>query len=178
MAGGSRKHGAHRHVLSFPLAAAGSAADLVGAEFSYDNYAEVGAGTIAGPTIGYDAYAEAVVEASVVAVGATLTGTATNFVSPRLTQFDSAGNVKNRIRVAFSGTGVIATQYIPMNYGVASGATVPGAGTGTLTVDTGVALPWTLSPGDQIVFDRVSNNATGLATPAMSCNITIAGKGA
>jgi hypothetical protein len=55
---------------------------------------------------------------------------------------------------------------------------VSGAGTGTMIVPTGVALPWPLQPGDTVTLDRLSNNSTGLATPDFSGTLTIAGKGA
>lgn len=168
----ARKHGAHRVQLNIGNMAAGSANDLLADIFDWDSYAAEGAGTINLPTNNYDTTAYSVQEASVTTY-TTLTGQATNFASLRLTHTDSAGNVKNRIRVAFSGTGIVATALTSMNFAVASGATVPGAGTGVLTVDTGTALPWTLVPGDDIVFDRVSNNATGLATPSASATILI-----
>lgn len=176
MAGGARKHGAHRIQLNIPLAAAGSASDLVGDVFTYDGFAESGGGGLASPTAGYDLYSEAVIEASV-ATYVAFTGQATNFASLRLTHARNAVT-QNQIEVTFSGTGIVTAALVPMNFGVASGAVVPGAGTGTLTVVTGTALPWTLQPGDTITLDRLSNNATGLATPAVSATITIAGKGA
>lgn len=175
--GGARKHSAHRIQLNIPLAAAGSAADLVGDVFVYDAYAESGAGSIAGPTVAYDLYSESIVEASVVTLK-NLTGQATNFAAYQLTQRDSAGTIKNQIAVSFNATGVAAVAYVAMNYAVASGAVVPGAGTGTLTVLGGAALPWKLNPGDTVALERVSNNVTGLATPAASATLLIAGTGA
>jgi hypothetical protein len=67
---------------------------------------------------------------------------------------------------------------VPLNLAVASGAVVPGAGTGVLTVVSGVALPWTLAQGDVITLDRLSNNATGLATPAFSATLLLSQAGA
>jgi hypothetical protein len=173
--GGARKGVATRHVLSFGLAAAGSAADLVGATFLYDPFARGGA-TASGSGVGYDVAAEEVQELALT-TNAVLTGQSTNFVSPRVTHRNAAGTTKNQISVAFSAAGVVTAAFVPVNLRVASGAVTTGAGTGVLTVTTGTALPWTLVAGDTITFDRLSNNATGLATPAMSLTFLIANMG-
>ena len=177
MGGGARKHGAHRVQLG-PCAAAagGTALDISGDVFVYDAYAEAGSGTESSPSSGYDMYLESVIEAAVTTFAA-LTGQATNFASIRLTQARNAVTV-NQIEVTFSGSTILTAALKPMNYGVASGATVPGAGAGTLTVVTGTALPWPLQPGDTITLDRLSNNSTGLATPVYSASLVIAGSGA
>ena len=175
MSGGARKHGAHRvHLGSIDAAVAGSATDTSASIFIYDAYAE--GGTLAGPSSGYDGYVESVIEAAI-ATYATLTGQATNYAGIRLTQARSGVTV-NQILVNFSGSGVVSTALVPMNYAVAAGAVVPGAGTGTMLVPTGTALPWKLQPGDTVTLDRLSNTSTGLATPDFSGTLTIAGKGA
>lgn len=174
--GGARKYGAHRHSLMVPAAAAGSAADVIGHTFIYDAFAEGGA-TAGGPTAGYDTTSEVLAELTL-ATFAVLTGQAVNFVAPRVTHRNAAGATVDQIRVDFSAAGVVTVAFAPANLAVASGAVVPGMGTGTLLLVAGVALPWTLVPGDTITLDRLSNNVTGLATPAMSACLLIAQKGA
>lgn len=171
----ARKGVATRHILSIPLAAGGTGADLVGATFVYDGFAHRGA-TASGAGIGYDYAAEEIQEASFTTFVA-LPGQITNFVSPRLIHRNAAGSTVNNISIAFSAAGVVTVAFVPVNLAVASGAVATGAGTGVLTVTTGTALPWTLAPGDTVTFDRVSNNGTGLATPAMTCTLLIASKG-
>ncbi len=169
------KHGGHRILLTIPAAAAGSAADTVADMWTYDAF--VGSTVVNSPSPQYDTYTEEF-SAAVLAAFTTLTGQATHYVSPRLTHVDSTGTTKNQLRVDFSATGVVLTALTSAKLEVASGATVPGAGTGTLTVVTGTALPWTLVAGDMIIFDRLSNDGTGLATPALSVTAVVKGKGA
>ena len=147
----------------------------MGATFTYDAFAKYGT-TAAGAALTYDQMAEAIVEMSLTTYAA-LVGTVTNFVSPRVTHRNAAGATQNQISVAFSAAGVVTVAFVPVNLGVASGAVTTGAGTGTLTVVTGAALPWTLAAGDTITFDRLSNNVTGLATPAMGLTFLVANKG-
>jgi hypothetical protein len=161
----TRKHGTHAIHLAIPSAAAGSAADTVGAAWTYQSFA--GSSSTASGGGGLSGEQEWLLEL-ILTTYLVLTGQATNFVSLRVTHVDSTGTVKNRIRVIFSAAGVVTVANAPINYAVPSAAAVPGAGTGTLTVDTGVALPWPLANGDSIILDRLSNNATGLATPAAS----------
>jgi hypothetical protein len=171
---GARKFGAHRYNLTISGLAAGNAADEQDV-FVYDAFAEQGVAA-ASPAPGYDPVAEQITEMNF-ATFTTLTGTATNFASV-VVQLARAGAVVNDIRVVFSSSGVVATALTPVNMAVASGAVATGAGTGVLLVQTGIALPWTLQPGDVIVLARISNNATGLATPAVGLNFFIQMKGA
>jgi hypothetical protein len=173
--GGQRKFGAHRYNLEITAMAAGSASDTSAGIFVYDAFAN-GAAT-AGATNTTDPTIESITEMNLT-VYTTLTGQATNFASFRVTHRNSAGTTKNGIQVTFSAAGVVVTAFVPANLVAASGATVTGAGTGTLTVNSGTALPWDLAPGDTITFDRVSNNATGLATPAAWINFLVQAKGA
>src|SRR5450759_3951818 len=98
MSGGSRKHGAHRIQLG-PIdgVAGGTGNDAFGSTFVYDAFAESGGGTLASPSTGYDTYVESLIEAAIVTY-ATLTGTATNYVSIRLTQARSGVTV-NQVQV-------------------------------------------------------------------------------
>ena len=171
---GIRKHGAHRQMLAVPPMAAGSANDTQAEQFTYDAFA-AGAAT-ASATNTTDPAQEQVTEASLV-VYANVIGQATNFMSPRLTHTNSAGTIQNRMRVNFDAAAKTLTANVPVNLGVASGGTVTGAGTATLTVDNGTALPWTLAPGDTITFDRLTSG-TGLASPSMSTTFLIQAKGA
>jgi len=163
----TRKHGTHSTVnLGVEPMAAGSAADTDVDVFIYEAFS--GSSLTAGGGGGLSAELEFLLELAVV-TAAILTGQATNFASIRVTHRNAAGATVDQIQVTFSAAGVVTAAFVPMNFGVPSGAVVTGAGTGVLTVVTGVALPWTLLPGDTIALDRLSNNATGLATPPISC---------
>jgi len=168
---GARKFGAHRYSLTLAGEAAGSAADTQDI-FIYDAYAEAGL-TAAGPASGYDGTGESITEMSLMPF-ATLTGQATNFVSAVVQQVRAAA-VLNDIRVVFSSAPVSAVALTAYNLAVASGAAVAG---GVLLVQTGIALPWSLQPGDAIIFSRLSNNGTGLATPALGLSFLVQVKGA
>lgn len=168
---GARKSGAQRYNLTISGLAAGSAADEQDL-FIYDAFAELGL-TAAAPATGYDLTAEQITEMSFMAF-TTLTGQITNFASLVVQQVRAAA-VLNDIRVVFSSAPVVATALTAYNLAVASGAAVAG---GVLLVQTGTALPWVLAPGDAIVFARISNNATGLATPAIGLNFLTQMKGA
>ena len=171
----ARKGIATRRTLSVPAAAGGTALDTVGSSFIYDSFARRGT-TAGGAALTYDQMSEAIQEMALT-TAAVLTGQATNFVSPQVTHRNAAGTTQNQIKVDFSAAGVVTAAFVPVNLAVASAAVATGSGTGVLTVVTGAALPWTLVPGDTITFDRLSNNATGLATPAMSLTFLIANKG-
>lgn len=155
--------------------AAGTAADTQAEAITFDAFAN-GAAT-AGATNTIDPAQDQVTEMCLVSY-VTFAGQATNFASFRVTHTNAAGTVVNRIMVTFDAAGKTLTANVPVNYAVASGATATGAGTATLTVVTGTALPWTLSPGDTITFDRLSNNATGQATNAASITFLTQSKGA
>lgn len=169
-----RKHGGHRYNLTSFTAAAGTAGTPE--MFTFDAYA-AGATTAASTGIAaYDASQETVSE-MVLVLGTTLTGQATNFTTFRVSHYDSTGTVKNRISVSYSAAGVTSTAFVPINLAVASGATVPGAGTGTLAVANGTALPWTLAPGDTIALDSTVGG-TGQYTGAWAITFLVGAKGA
>ena len=168
---GARKSGANRYSLTLAGEIAGSGADTQDI-WIYDAFAELGT-TAAGPATGYDLSVEAITEMNFMAF-ATLTGQATNFVSVQVQQIRAAAAL-NDIRVVFSTTGVVATALTPYSLAVASGAAVAG---GVLLVSAGAALPWTLQPGDAIIFSRLSNNGTGLATPSLGLSFLVQMKGA
>lgn len=165
----TRKHGTHSTVdLNIGLLAAGSAADPNSIDsFIYEAFS--GSSATASGGGGLSAEQEFLLELAVL-TAAILTGTVTNFASIRFTHRNAAGTTLNQIQVTFSAAGVVTAAFVPMNFGppVASGGVVPGAGTGVLTVITGTVLPWALSNGDTITLDRLSNNATGLATPPIA----------
>ena len=168
----SRKGLALRYALSINAAAGGTASDpTAGAEsFSYDAFAH-GGKTASSPGLGYDAATEYIIEMNFTTAVA-LIGQATNFVSPRVSHRDSTGALKNSVSIVFSSAGVATTAFVPVQLVGANGTVAAGAGTGILAV-TGIALPWPLVAGDTITFDRLSNNGTGLATPAMSLNFLL-----
>jgi hypothetical protein len=147
-----RKHGGHRYNLSLAAIAAATQS------FEGVNFDAFAAGTL-------DAAQEFVVEATITTNGV-LTGQATNFSSIALQQYSLAGVLKNDIRVAFSAAGVVTVGFAPLNYNVAVGATVPGAGTGVLANPTGIPLPWPIVTGDTIVLAKIVTG-TGLATPEL-----------
>ena len=171
---GVRKHGAHRYNLDITVTAVGTAA--VADVFTYDAYAA--GNTTASGTVGLDQATEQVTE-MVLTPAQTITGAATNFTDWRVRHFNSAGSVVDSIQVNFDAAAKTVTAFTPANFAVASGATVNGAGTATLTVNSGVALPWTLAAGDSIVFDTVIAG-TGLAasTGGYGLAFTVAVKGA
>lgn len=161
---GARKRGANRYQLSLQALTAGTSADNQD-PWVYDAYAE-GAATSSGVVFPYDVTAEQITEAYF-ATGSNFTGQATNFASFCLQQYRGSTTALNDIRVAFSSTNITLHLGDVANLNVASGGTVTGTGSGVLLVSTGSALPWSLQPGDVIVFSRISNNSTGDATPAM-----------
>ena len=166
---GQIKHGSHKYSLMLPALAAGSAADTE-VLWVYDAYAE-GAATATGYVYPYDATSEQVIEAQYT-VGTTYTGQATNFASVVFGQA-RAGAVLNELRVTYSAAGVTTAAYTVANLNVASGAVVTNAGTGTLTLQTGAVLPWTLQQGDVLYLRRLSNNVTGQATPGISLTFRV-----
>lgn len=162
----SRKHGTHSTVhLTLPLIAAGAASDGAAVDvFTYEAFA--GSSATASGGGGLSAEQEWLLELAI-STAAILTGQATNFSSIRVSHYSAAGVLKNQIRVDFNAAGVVTAAFVPLNYAVPSAAVVPGAGTGTLNVVSGSALPWPLANGDQIVLDRLSTG-TGLQTPALA----------
>jgi hypothetical protein len=175
MAGGARKHGAHRENLwiSVPTAnvVPGSAI------YVYDPFAELGGGSGASSTaIGYDLYQEAVIEMALT-LDTALTGQATNFTTFAVTHRNAAATTKNAFTIVASTTAFIFAAFVPANLGVASGATIPGGGTGTLTIGTGTALPWKLVPGDTIALS-VAVTGTGQYTLGVGLGFVVAGLGA
>jgi hypothetical protein len=173
--GGIRKHGGHLHQFSIGALAAGASNDS-GEGFAYHAYPS---GSVAA---GGDALARldrAVYQLQELAVVpfAAHTGQATNFSDIQLTQYDSAANVKNQIKVRFDAAGKTMTAKLPMNLALAAGATVPNAGTAVIAVITGTALPWNLSFGDIIELARISEG-TGNASPPLAASAFIGEVGA
>lgn len=165
---GQRHLGQRGHSFGVPALAAGTSADT-GGGWVYNAYAN-GAAT-ANSTAGLDPQVEYVLEASVLPQAAH-TGQATNFTNVLLTHTDSTGTVKNKLTVSFSAAGNTMTAKKPFNLAVASGGTVTGAGTATLTVTTGAVLPWALAPGDTVSLERTSTG-TGNASPGLTATITV-----
>jgi hypothetical protein len=166
---GSLKHGAHRYDLSLAALAAGSAADTSNV-FPWDGYADGGPGlAVSGPatayTFPYDTTAEEVFE-FVYTVDTTYTGQATNFASICFRLIRAAA-VLNDLRVVYNAAGVTTAAFTLVSMAAASGAVLFNAGTGVLTVSAGSTLPWTLQQGDILQLLRLSNNATGQATPGI-----------
>lgn len=153
---GIRKHGAHRvHLTTGNIVATGA---LPAAIWTYDAYA--GPQSVATASGGVDSTLERVVEMSLT-LSAALTGQATNFTTFLVSQFSAAGVLKNQLSIAASTAQFIFAANIPWDLAVA-GATIPpgNTGTGTMTVPTGVALPWSLVNGDQIQF-QATQTGTG-----------------
>lgn len=146
-----------------PALGAGTSADT-GAGVIYNAFAN-GAAT-PNATTGLDPQAEYVTELSVLA-NAAHTGQGTNYTQIVITHADSTGTAKNKFTVSFSAAGNTMAARKAMNFAVASGGTVTGAGTATLTVTTGTVLPWLLAPGDSLTVDRISQG-TGNASPGLS----------
>src|SRR5262252_1216049 len=144
---GIRKHGSHRIHLT---TGSTTATALPAAIWTYDAYA--GPQTVVGASGGVDSTVEKIYEMSLT-LSAALTGQATNFLTFLVTQFSSAGATKNQLSIAASTAQFIFAANVPWDLAVAGGTVPPGnTGTGTMTVPTGTALPWTLANGDQIQF--------------------------
>ena len=174
MSGGARKHGAHRQSLNLAFPTLGTSPPS--AIFVYDAFAEAGGGSGATTTgVGYDIYQEAVIEMTLT-LDTALTGQATNFTTFAVTHRTGA-TTKNAFTIVASGTTFIFAAFVPANLNVASGAAIPGGGTGTLTIGTGTALPWKLAQGDTITFSATAT-ASGQYAGGASLNFAIAGSGA
>jgi hypothetical protein len=163
---GTRHLGQKSVSFAVPALAAGSAADT-GAGWVYNAFAN-GAAT-ATSTAGLDPQTEYVLEASVLPQAAH-TGQATNFTNVLLTHTGSTGTVKNKLTVAFSAAGNTMTAKQPFNMAVAASGVATGAGTATVAVTTGTALPWALAPGDTVSIERTSTG-TGNASPGLAATI-------
>ncbi len=175
MAGGARKHGAHRQSLSLAFPTLGTTPSF--AMFVYDAFAEFGGGSgAANAAVGYDVYQEAVIEMNLT-LDTALTGQATNFTTFAVTHRNSAATTKNAFTIVASTTAFIFAAFVPANLNVASGATIPGGGTGTLTIGTGTALPWKVVTGDTITLSAVPTG-NGQYVGGVSLNFLIAGYGA
>jgi hypothetical protein len=166
--GGIRRHGAHHFDLSLPALAAGAAADTSNV-FPYDAYAGGGAGlAVSGTPTTYtppfDQTSEEVFEASFT-LEATLTGQITNFAAIALRLIRAAA-VLNDLRVIYNAAGVTTAAFTIVSFYAAASAVLFNAGTGILTVQAGVVLPWTLQQGDIVQLARISTG-TGQATPAI-----------
>ncbi len=177
---GNRKHGAHRFDLSLPALAAGSAADTSNV-YPWDAYADGSAGlAVSGPPTAYsypyDPTAEEIFECCYT-VEATYTGQATNFASICFRLIRAAA-VLNDLRVVYSAAGVTTAAFTMVSFAAAASAVLFNAGTGILTLQAGSLLPWTLQPGDIIQLLRLSNNATGQATPGIGASFTTRQKAA
>jgi len=166
----NNRHGAHSHVLSLPALTASSATDS-GVQWSFLAW-QAGSTLIGGDAAASIDLTPYQLDAASFVTYAVLTGQATNFAEVTLSHFDPTGVLIDRIEVEFSAVGVVTVAQAPCNLAVASGAVVPGAGTGVLGNPTGVVLPWVLNNGDGIVFERITEG-TGLATPAMSCTFRV-----
>ena len=170
--GGARKYGAQRVSLNVALPTLGTVPSA--AIWVYDAYAE--AGTVSGPSTGYDLYQEAVTEMALT-LGVALTGQATNFTTFAVTHRNAAATTVDAFTIVASTTAFIFAAFIPANLGVASGGTIPGGGTGTLTIGTGTALPWKLIPGDTVTLSAaVTGN--GQYAGGISLGFVVAGLGA
>jgi hypothetical protein len=172
---GARKHGGHRHNLQNVLITAATA--TLPAIWTYDPFAEnLGGSGASTAGAGYDGTVEQIVEMNLT-LSASLTGQVTNFTTFRITHRNAAGTTIDQFSVVASTTAYIFVAFIPANLGVASGATIPGGGTGTLTVGTGVALPWTLTVGDTISLDTTVTGS-GQYAGGIAVNFVVAQKGA
>ena len=174
---GARKHGAHRHNLQNALITAATA--TLPAIWTYDPFAELLSSstlTAGNSGSGYDGTVEQIVEMNLV-LSASLTGQATNFTTFRITHRNAAGTTIDQFSIVASTTAYIFVAFIPANLAVASGATIPGGGTGTLTIGTGVALPWTLAIGDTIALDTTVTGS-GQYTGGIAVNFLVSQKGA
>lgn len=168
---GTRKHGAHRVWLTTASTAAGTAAQP--ATWTYDAYA--GPQTVLTSSGGQDPATETVTEMALT-LGTALTGQATNFTTFRVTHRNAAATTVDQFTIVASTTSFVFAAFIAADLAVASGGTIPGGGTGTLTIGTGVALPWTLVNGDTITLDTTVTG-TGQYTGGIGLNFLVQTRG-
>jgi hypothetical protein len=172
---GARKHGGHRYNLQTAITTAATAPKA--AIWVYDGFAENLGGSGASTTgVGYDQTVEQIVEMNLV-LESSLTGQVTNFTTFSVTHRNAAGTTVDAFTVVAGTTAYVFVAFIPANLAVASGATIPGGGTGTLTIGTGVALPWTLTPGDTITL-TATVTGSGQYTGGIALNFLTSQKGA
>lgn len=169
---GVRKHGAHRYNLSTFITTATTAGPP--AVWTYDGYA--GPQTVLTSSGNLDSVTEVVSEMSLV-LSSALTGQATNFTTFRITHRNAAATTVDQFTIVASTTSFVFAAFIAADLAIASGATIPGGGTGTLTIGTGSALPWTLVNGDTITLDTTVTG-TGQYTGGIGLNFVVATKGA
>lgn len=169
---GVRKHGSHRYHLTTASTAAATAAQP--AIWTYDAYA--GAQSVIGASGGIDSTGEVVTEMTLT-LGTALTGQATNFTTFRVTHRNAAATTVDAFTIVASTTAFVFAAFISADLAIASAATIPGGGTGTLTIGTGGALPWTLNNGDTITLDTAVTG-TGQYTGGIGLNFVVQTKGA
>lgn len=153
MATPSLKHGAHRINLMLDQLVAGTAADtsdMMVYDFNYGAYAV------------YDPTTEYLVRGSMVMAG-TLAIQATNFFTFQLSHYNSAGALVDQIAVFNLSLTAYPTAYVPVDF------TASAAVTGRT-----LAQGWIMTPGDTVEWRRVSNNATGFASPAACATLCLA----
>lgn len=169
---GIRKHGSHRYTLTTAATAAGTAAQP--AIWTYDAYS--GPQSVLTGSGGIDSTTEVVTEMTLV-LGTALTGQATNFTTFRVTHRNAAATTVDQFTIVASTTSFVFAAFIAADLAVASGGTIPGGGSGTLTIGTGGALPWTLTNGDTITLDTAVTG-TGQYTGGIGLNFVVQSKGA
>jgi hypothetical protein len=168
---GIKKHGAHRYNLSTFITTATTAGPA--ALWAYDAYA--GPQSVVTGSGGLDSTTEVVSEMTLV-LGTALTGQATNFTTFRVTHRNAAATTVDQFTIVASTNAFVFAAFIPADLAVASGGTIPGAGTGTLTIGTGSALPWTLANGDTITLDTTVTG-TGQYTGGIGLSFVVQTKG-
>jgi hypothetical protein len=169
---GIKKHGAHRYFLTTAATAAGTAAQP--AIWTYDAYS--GPQSSITGSGGLDSTSEVVTE-MVLTLGTALTGQATNFTTFRVTHRNAAGTTVDQFTVVASTTSFVFGAFVAADLAIASGGTIPGGGTGTLTIGTGSALPWNLVNGDTITLDTTVTG-TGQYTGGIGLSFVVQSKGA
>jgi hypothetical protein len=168
---GIRKHGAHRYNLNTNMAAAATAA--IASTWVYDAY--VGPQSTIGAGGGIDPTTEVISEMTL-ALTANLTGQAASFTTFRVTHRNSAGSTVDQFTIAASTTAFVFTAFVAADLAVANGATIPGGGTGVLTVASGNPLPWILANGDSVALDTTVTS-TGQYSGGIALDFRVQAKG-
>lgn len=169
---GVRKHGSHRVNLNTFITTATTAGPA--AIWTYDAYA--GPQTSISGSGGLDSTVETINEMTLT-LGTALTGQATNFTTFRVTHRNAAGTTVDQLTIVASTTSFVFAAFVAADLAIASGATIPGGGTGTLTLASGSVLPWVLTNGDTITLDTTVTG-TGQYTGTISLNFTVQARGA
>ncbi len=168
--GALHKHGFHEIQLSLQDIAAGSANDTGDMYTWMGNVSNLG-------VVDSDQYQ---IRTANLAFRSNQNGQATNFFSAQFTVYSgggggvAAGTIRHQLSFAFSAN----TAPPNATKGVFVDLSGPASTFLTFPAGDAVGLPWNIFEGDSFAFERISNNATGLASVGMGITVGIGKAGA